>query len=433
MTHMPYLRNKRLDFEQLEGRCLLSGWSAAASHARAVATNLPGVQASPPPGDGGQFEGRRTINYLGGSLDARQAQALSTLQVFQDQDFHFVLTAAQWNIPSQTGVQMIIRDSSGHTVFTMQAAAGVTRTVEAYLDAGTYAVQFARDSASSPSGLLLFELGGVTLPLADTTQAAAQRSTQSTLDGLSFFWLPPHTLPSEIIAEPRSASYFSFSLPPAGAADASQLRFVEYAVPEGGDMAELPAVPLAGAQAAIPGTAGYHPAAPRTADRQGAGPAPGLLREVGISPPISGVDDRPVTPDRPAAGDPPRSLAPPRATPKLDQGGPVGATSEARATSNASATAAVQMKSANPAENDAETKIVVTTVAESTGTARQGELWQRWVETARQSVMVACAIAPVSLALGWCAVRFRALRKQQGPLASQTGSIVSGIRPAHGQ
>lgn len=90
----------------------------------------------------GQFDGRKTIPYVSGSFGSIQAEAVSTVYVLQDQEFHFVLAAAYWGLPSASGVDMSIRDAAGNSVFSMTAAAGTTQAQEGYLDAGVYTVVF---------------------------------------------------------------------------------------------------------------------------------------------------------------------------------------------------------------------------------------------------------------------------------------------------
>ena len=154
----------------------------------------------------GQFDGRTTIPYVNGSFGGNQAEAVSTLYVLQDREFHFVLTAADWGLPSASGVDMSIRDATGQLVFSMSAAAGTTQTDEGYLDAGAYTVGFSRNTAA-PGGVLRFELGGVTLPLADTTQDPAEQSSISTLAEYSFFWLPPHSVPPGVMVQQDPAPF----------------------------------------------------------------------------------------------------------------------------------------------------------------------------------------------------------------------------------
>ena len=223
---MSRTRFRRFGFEQLEDRLVYSAAVAnlppasALPLAPAPTPALVAAAVADPPAAGGhvspaadgsgQFEGRKTIIYISGSFGANQAEAVSTLYVVQDQEFHFVLTAVDWGLSSASGVDMNIRDTAGHPVFSMLAAAGTTQADEGYLDAGAYTVEFTHDAAS-PRGVLRFELGGVTLPLADTTQDPAEESTSSTLAEYSFYWLPPRSVSPGIVVQQPLASLASTS------------------------------------------------------------------------------------------------------------------------------------------------------------------------------------------------------------------------------
>ena len=115
-----------------------------AALATAPIADLPaaGGNVLPAAAGSGQFEGRKTITYISGSFGPNQAAAVSTAYVLQDQEFHFVLTAADWGLPSASGINMTIRDAAGHLVFSMSAPAGTTQADEDYLDAGAYTVAF---------------------------------------------------------------------------------------------------------------------------------------------------------------------------------------------------------------------------------------------------------------------------------------------------
>src|SRR5208282_2803675 len=115
---MSHTRFKRLGFERLEDRRVYSATVAVPSLPSALLppSALPPAlapapvaaesQVSPAAGGSGQFEGRKTISYVNGSFTANQTEALSNFYILQDQEFHFVLTAADWGVPSVSGVDM---------------------------------------------------------------------------------------------------------------------------------------------------------------------------------------------------------------------------------------------------------------------------------------------------------------------------------------
>jgi hypothetical protein len=131
--------------------------------------------------------------FVNDSLDRGQYQAQRTLQVVQSQAFHFILAASDWSDPAQTGVRMTILDATGRTVYAMEAADGVTRSGDVFLDQGAYTVQFRRMAAGADTPVI-FQLSGLTLSdplgpqLRDTTQEPVDSA--STSSQLTFYWLP---------------------------------------------------------------------------------------------------------------------------------------------------------------------------------------------------------------------------------------------------
>ena len=350
----------------------------------------------------GQFEGLKTIAYVSGSFGANQAEAVSTLYVLWDQEFHFVLTAAHWGLPSASGVDMSIRDSAGNPVFSMLAAAGATEAVEGYLDAGAYTVEFTRDAAG-PGGVLRFELGGVTLPLADTTQDPAEESSTSTLAEYSFYWLPPHSVSPGIAVQQPPASLTSTSPDNGSTATVSHLL-----VSMPAETVELP--PSQANSAPAPPAAGYPAtgfpsAAAIPADPQSVAANASLGILTSTNPP---ADDFSTAADgRVAAAAP----LPPRVTgrPSTSAVGDdlLRELSVACAAATAEPTAVGTIADA-PLEASSATK----PVPESSLKADSASLFWQWLAVVNENLTVSWKLAPVVVALGWCAWQARASRKR---------------------
>jgi hypothetical protein len=133
-------------------------------------------------------------SFIGDQLDQSQPTFSQVLQVNQSQEFHFVLSATDWNTLADTGVVLSITNAAGQTVQTISVADGATRSLDVFLSQGQYAFGFARQNNSSTAPLL-FHLSGTGLSepvgpqLQDTTlrpvDAEATISSQ-----LAFYWLP---------------------------------------------------------------------------------------------------------------------------------------------------------------------------------------------------------------------------------------------------
>jgi hypothetical protein len=418
---MSRTRLRRLGFERLEDRLVYSAAVANLSDAAALPPapalapvaepSAAGGHVSPAAGGSGQFEGRKTIAYVSGSFGANQAEALSTLYVIQDQEFHFVLTAAEWGLPSSGGVDMSIRDAAGRPVFSMSAAAGTTRADEGYLDAGAYTVAFARDAAG-PSGLLRFELGGVTLPLADTTQDPDEGSSSSTLAEYAFYWLPPHSVPLGIVVQQPPAS-LSLTSPDNGSATAVLHLLVSTpagAVESSSSTAYSGSVapPAAGTS----GT-GFPSAAGTPADSE-----PTAVSELlGIS-----ATAPPPADDHSAAPLPPQ--APGGANTSLVGNSLLRELSTARA-----AAAAEHTVAATAAAEPLDASSVAIPASKSSLTAESsGLLWQ-WLAVVNQNLTVSHTLAPVVAALGWFTWQARASRKRLGEAECDFPSVDLAAHP----
>ncbi len=165
--------------------------------------------------------------FVADALGADQAEAVRTLQVVGSQQFHFVLSATDWNQPVETGLRMTVFDESGRAVFALAAADGATRSGDVFLSAGRYTVRFTRAAGQGDALTpVSFELKGTTLSdplgpqLRDTTQQPADPSAAAALPALSFYWLDFGS-PS-----PRSGGSGTLPTPPAPAPGAPDLAVV---------------------------------------------------------------------------------------------------------------------------------------------------------------------------------------------------------------
>ena len=144
--------------------------------------------------------------FVSDSLSGQQNAVVKTLQVVQSQQFHFVLSASDWNDPASSNVEMVIVDATGHDVFNMSVADGATRTQDVFLNEGRYTVRFV--SAARPTDVrVTFQLSGITTSeplgpqLRDTTLEPVEPPVDQALSGLTFYWLPfgaPNRSPDSI-------------------------------------------------------------------------------------------------------------------------------------------------------------------------------------------------------------------------------------------
>jgi hypothetical protein len=128
-------------------------------------------------------------------LTGSQPEVTRTLNVLQSQQFHFVLSASDWNNPVESGVEMSIVDASGREAFNLIAADGSTRNRDVFLNVGQYTVRFS--STARPSDVrVTFQLSGITTSeplgpqLRDTTLAPVEVPVDVALSALTFYWLP---------------------------------------------------------------------------------------------------------------------------------------------------------------------------------------------------------------------------------------------------
>ncbi len=414
---MSHSRLRRLGFERLENRLVYSAAVADLPHALAVA-----AVADPPVSQvagSGQFEGRKTINYISGSIGANQPAALSTVYVLRDQEFHFVLTAAEWGRSSAGGVVMSIRDAAGDPIFSMLAAAGISQADEAYLDAGAYTVEFTRD-APAAGGVLGFQLGGVTLPLADTTQDPAEESSNSTLAEYSFYWLPPRSVSPAIVVQephailastssqngsPATVPYLLTSTPP---------ETVELPPPQASSAVATP--PAAGTPATgIPSSAAI-PAEPESTT------APALLGIPAWAP--SHTDDYSAA----AGGMTAAAQFPPR-LPGRPSASALGDDLRGDLTM-ARAAAATKQTDVEPAPaQPLDESSVATPSRESVVAAESAGLVWHWLTIVNEHLGGSWRLAPVIVALGWCAWQARASRKHPGDAESEFPSVGFAAHP----
>ena len=148
-------------------------------------------------------DARHLDTFVTDTLDQNTREDLRTLQVVESQQFHFVLSATDWNAPAETGIRMTIADAGGQVVFTLSAADGATQRGDVFLNAGRYTVRFTRavDDGITRTPVL-FQLSGVTLSdslgpqLRDTTRDPVASADSAALSALSFYWLPFSAPPS---------------------------------------------------------------------------------------------------------------------------------------------------------------------------------------------------------------------------------------------
>ncbi|MDB5337403.1 MAG: Matrixin [Planctomycetaceae bacterium] len=133
-------------------------------------------------------------SFVQEDLNQEQREVTRTLQVNQSQQFHFVLSATDWNALVETGVNMAIVDGQGKTIFTMSVADGATRSADLFLNQGTYTFRFSTAVANSMAPLR-FQLNGIGLSdplgpqLRDTTLRPLD-SQETVAAQLLFYWLP---------------------------------------------------------------------------------------------------------------------------------------------------------------------------------------------------------------------------------------------------
>jgi hypothetical protein len=139
-------------------------------------------------------DGSHLATFVNDSLSPDQPGVVRSLQVLKSQQFHLVLAASDWNNPVATGLKMIIDDSHGQAVFSMNVADGQIRKADVFLNQGAYTVRFL-PGAGTISSLLSFQLSGTTESeplgpqLRDTTLEAVDEPLNA-LSLLTFYWLP---------------------------------------------------------------------------------------------------------------------------------------------------------------------------------------------------------------------------------------------------
>jgi hypothetical protein len=115
-----------------------------------------------------------------GTLNASSSSASANLEIDQSQVMHFVLSAGTVSNDSNTYVTMIIVDSNGNTVATLQAKEGNAASLDVFLGVGSYTVMVS-ESTSNDSALqgVAFDLSAIGLTDPVGVAAANPTSTPS--------------------------------------------------------------------------------------------------------------------------------------------------------------------------------------------------------------------------------------------------------------
>jgi hypothetical protein len=133
-------------------------------------------------------------SFIGDQLDQSQPTFSQVLQVNQSQEFHFVLSATDWNTLAETGVVLSVTNAAGQTIQTISVADGATRSLDVFLSQGQYAFEFTRQNNSSTAPLLSHLSGtGLSEPVGPQLQDTTLRpvDAEATISSqLAFYWLP---------------------------------------------------------------------------------------------------------------------------------------------------------------------------------------------------------------------------------------------------
>lgn len=160
--------------------------------------------------DGGHLQ-----TYVSESLSVEEQASSRRFIVNESGQFHFVLSASDWNAAAETGIQMTVRDAAGDAILEWAVSDGEVRTGDYFFNRGSYVVEFARLNASSRQAVV-FQLAGLAVSdpigpqLRDTTLEPLDSASASSLSGLSFYWLPFN--PSAVAAATQDFSILGFGV-----------------------------------------------------------------------------------------------------------------------------------------------------------------------------------------------------------------------------
>lgn len=139
------------------------------------------------------MDGSRLETYVNETLEPDAPQVNRSLHVLQTQNFHFVLSATDWDLPQESTTQLQITDHSGKTVFALSVPDGATRSGDVLLTPGEYQVRFSSPNLPADSRIT-FQLSGISLSspigpqLRDTVHSPTRSEEASPADQLTFFW-----------------------------------------------------------------------------------------------------------------------------------------------------------------------------------------------------------------------------------------------------